>query len=60
VGRLEDERAWLVEVATVVGLAVGVMVGLLVVLTSLPVLPLVIGGIVVWTVGSAVILVTAG
>ncbi len=59
-GRLEDERAWLIEVAAVVGLAVGAMEGLLVVLTSLPVLPLVIGGIVVWTVGSAVILVTAG
>ena len=58
--RLQDERAWLVEVTVVVGLAVGVMAGLLVVITSVPIGALIVAGVAAWVVLSAFILVTAG
>jgi ABC-type xylose transport system permease subunit len=58
--RLEDERAWLVEVALVVGLVVGTIGGLLIAVTSVPVLPLVVAGLAIWLLGTAIILVTAG
>lgn len=58
--RLQDERAWLLEVMLVVGLAVGAAVGVLIALTSVPFLTLLGCGLVVWLVGSVVILVSAG
>ncbi len=58
--RLQDERAWLVEVTVVVGLAVGVVAGLLVVITPVPIGALIVAGVVAWVVLSAFILVTAG
>lgn len=58
--RLDDERAWLLEVALVVGLAVGTIVGLLIAVTSIAVLPLVLAGLAVWTIGTAIIMATAG
>ncbi len=58
--RLDDERAWLVEAALAVGLAVGTIVGLLIAVTSVPVAPLVVAGLAIWLLGTAIVLATAG
>lgn len=58
--RLDDERAWLVEAALAVGLAVGTIVGLLIAVTSVPAVPLVVAGLAIWLLGTAAVLATAG
>jgi len=57
---LEQDRRALYEIAVVLAVALGVIVGALVIATSLPLAAIAVGAAVVWVVGFLVVALVAG